>query len=143
MRVTLAGHIGDKVLGALYRAADLVVVPSRYEPFGMVALEAAACGAPILASRTGGLAEVVEASHGALAGTPPQDPDRLAQAIRELLQDPDRRRRMGQEAQRFARQTYSWERTARGIVQVLRAGARSRAHSPVPTGAAQTDLRDG
>ena len=60
------GWIGDDVLHSLYRIADLTVVPSLYEPFGLVALEAMASGCPCIVANTGGLAEVAPSDEVAL-----------------------------------------------------------------------------
>ncbi len=80
-RVLFTGPLGDKVLGAMYRAVDLVVMPSRYEPFGMVALEAAACGARVLTSDTGGLSELAGHWPAAIATVKAGDPAQLAERM--------------------------------------------------------------
>ena len=64
---TFLGWIGDDVLHSLYRIADVCVVPSIYEPFGLVALEAMASGCPCIVADTGGLREVVPARRGRAA----------------------------------------------------------------------------
>jgi len=98
-----------------------VVMPSRYEPFGMVALEAAACGAAVIASQIGGLEEIVTRSAGAIAGVPPQQPERLAKTLTDLLSDPGRMREMGKMAQAYVRQAYTWTQTADRIASILSA----------------------
>jgi len=85
--VHFAGHLPDTELAALLAAADAAVLPSRYEPFGIVALEAAAAGAPLVASAAGGLAEVVVPGETGLAFEP-GDVDGLVRAVCEVLADP-------------------------------------------------------
>lgn len=133
-RVLLTGWVADKVLGALFMAADVVAVPSRYEPFGMVAIEAAACGAAVVAAEVGGLAEVVRGSRGSLQGVPPAQPDLLASALGALLTDEPRTRRMRESAETYARQTYSWGAVAGEFESLLRQMvAGSPGARPVPT----------
>ena len=78
------------ILSSYYRAADVVIVPSRSESFGLVALEAAACGVPVVASAVGGLLNIV---HDGVTGVlvDGRDPARFARAITQLLDDPGRR----------------------------------------------------
>jgi D-inositol-3-phosphate glycosyltransferase len=99
-----------------YRAADLCLVPSHHETFGMAALEAMACGATVVASRVGGLATTIQ--HG-ITGVlvPPRDDAALAAAIASLLADAPRRRSLGRQATRRA-QSYAWPSVARALVEV-------------------------
>jgi glycogen(starch) synthase len=105
--VTFAGFLGGHDLTALMGASDCYVVPSIYEPFGMVALEAAAVGTPVAVADTGGLAEIVE--HG-VTGVKfaPQDPDALADAVSELLRDTEGSREMARRARRRVREDFAW-----------------------------------
>jgi D-inositol-3-phosphate glycosyltransferase len=115
-RVELRGQVARADLPALYRSADLVLVPPWYEPFGIVPLEAMGCGVPVVASAVGGLLDtVVDGTTGVLV--PPRRPDLLAAAVRELLADPRRRARMGRAASRRAR-LYSWPRVAAATQRV-------------------------
>src|ERR687886_1833134 len=83
---TFPGRISDDILPAYYTAADVCVVPSHYEPFGLVAIEAMACGTPVVASDVGGLQfTVVPEETGLLA--PPQDEAAFAAAIDRILTD--------------------------------------------------------
>ena len=92
-RVRLIGALDHDAVPELLRCADLVVCCPWYEPFGMVAVEAMACGVPVVASAVGGLAEtVVDGRTGRLV--PPRDPLALALALRELIGDPERRQAM-------------------------------------------------
>ncbi len=94
---TFLGWIGDDVLHSLYRIADLCVVPSIYEPFGLVALEAMASGCPCLVADTGGLREVVPNEDVGLRFRS-RDPDSLAAMAERILTDPDLRERLVAEA---------------------------------------------
>ena len=85
--VDFVGHLPDRALIALLAAADVVVLPSRYEPFGIVALEAAAAGAPLVASTAGGLAELVVDGVTGLS-VAPGDVDGIVDAVRAVLADP-------------------------------------------------------
>ena len=88
----------------------LMVMPSLTEAFGVAALEASACGRPIVASNVGGVPEVVlDGTTGILV--PPKDPDKLAQAIIRLAGDADLREKMGKAGYKFVKQRYSWERS--------------------------------
>jgi glycogen(starch) synthase len=82
------GWIGDDVLRSLYAIADLTVVPSIYEPFGLVALEAMASGCPVIVADTGGLREVVP-NEGAGLRFRPRDPRALARVAIKVLSDPE------------------------------------------------------
>jgi glycosyltransferase involved in cell wall biosynthesis len=108
--VEFVGWQTGPALTRLYQNAGIVVVPSIYEPFGLVALEAMACGRPVVASRTGGLAEVVtDGNIGYLV--PPADHLSLAQRMAQLLLEPARAAAMGQAARQEALR-YSWEHIA-------------------------------
>ncbi len=97
-------------LVALYQRAKFVVVPSYYEPFGIVALEAMACARPVIASRTGGLAEIVsDGVNGFLVEV--GNHLQLAQRMVNLIQDGERRHAMGQAARARAGE-FSWDRAA-------------------------------
>ncbi|MCE5203451.1 MAG: glycosyltransferase family 4 protein [Actinomycetia bacterium] len=100
-----------------YAAADVVVVPSRYEGFGLVALEAMACGRPVVATAVGGLPEVVPPKAGALV--PPRDPAALADAIAALLGDPQTRS-VAEDASQEAAARYTWDATASSFIHIYR-----------------------
>jgi D-inositol-3-phosphate glycosyltransferase len=108
--VTFLGAQGQDVLPLYYAAADVVVMPSHYESFGMVALEAMACGTPVVASDVGGLSfTVADGVTGYLV--PARDPDALAERICDILNDPLHRDELGHSAMQAAQQ-YGWERIA-------------------------------
>lgn len=105
-RVRLAGFVDEEALPALYALADVLAVPSLEEGFGMTAIEGMAAGTPVVATRVGGLPEVVDDGvHGRLVD--PGDVDGLASALAELLGDDDGRARMGEAAVDRAA-SYSW-----------------------------------
>jgi D-inositol-3-phosphate glycosyltransferase len=115
-RITFLGKRSQDTLPYYYSAAEAVVVPSQYESFGMVALEAMACGTPVVASQVGGLAFLVQ--DGVTGYTVPSDePDALAGKLTKLLSDTALRKQMGDQAARFARD-YSWEIIAGKLIQV-------------------------
>lgn len=104
--VTFLGAQDQDMLQYYYASAEMVVMPSDYESFGMVALEAMACGTPVIASDVGGLAHLVR--HGRTGyRVPPRDPGALADKITRLLTDEGLRRRMGQRAACWA-EGYAW-----------------------------------
>ena len=95
---TFMGWIGDDVLHSLYRVADLTVVPSLYEPFGLVALEAMASGCPCIVADTGGLREIVPADDRVGLRFNGGDPEHLATMVERLLTDDALRERLVAEA---------------------------------------------
>jgi glycogen synthase len=107
------GWIGDDVLHSLYRIADLTVVPSIYEPFGLVALEAMASGCPCLVADTGGLREVVPNAEVGLRFRS-RDPSSLAAVAERLLTDGQLRERLVAEASEHVL-SFDWTDVARQI----------------------------
>ena len=129
--VRLLGFVPEADLPWLYRGAELAVVPSRYEGFGLSALEAMACGTPVLAADASSLPEVVGDAGELFA---PGDPALLAQRIAELAAAPERRAAMRERG--LARAAgFSWDRTARRVLEVYREAHASRSAHP-PRGAA-------
>lgn len=106
-QVAFLGKRAQDTLPYYYSAAEAVVVPSHYESFGMVALEAMACGTPVVASQVGGLAFLVKDGETGYT-VPVNKPDLLAEKLSLLLSDSDLRQKMGQKAYKEA-QSYSWE----------------------------------
>jgi len=103
----------------VYNAADIFVLPSRYEPFGMSATEAMASGIPAIASRVGGLAEtVLHGKTGLLVKV--QNTMELANAISDLLQDDEKRREMGKAARKHMLDHYSWPHVAKKTVELYK-----------------------
>jgi len=114
--VVFLGSRAQDTLAQYYSAAEVVVVPSHYESFGLVALEAMACGAPVIASRVGGLMHTIEDNVTGLL-VPAGDPDALADKLRQVLLDADLRERLGANARAHAL-TYTWPNVAEQIIQV-------------------------
>src|SRR3954451_3331368 len=114
---TFLGWIGDDVLHSLYRIADLTVVPSIYEPFGLVALEAMASGCPCLVADTGGLREVVPSDESVGLRFRSRDPGSLGAMAERLLTDEALRDRLVAEAQEHVL-TFDWADVARQAAAV-------------------------
>jgi glycosyltransferase involved in cell wall biosynthesis len=115
-RIVFRGRIGRADLPALFRSADVAVCVPWYEPFGIVPLEAMACGVPVVASAVGGLVDTVV--HGKTGlHVAPRSTEQLAQALAELLPDAERRRTLGAAGARRARARYSWDRVAAQTLQ--------------------------
>jgi len=104
--VNFLGSRDQDTLQYYYSAAEVVVVPSHYESFGLVALEAMACGTPVVASETGGLAFLVQDGETGFH-VPAGDSDSLAQRLSELLENDELRVRLGRQAADYAKQ-YDW-----------------------------------
>ena len=108
------GRLGDVDLPTYYAAADVCVVPSHYEPFGLVAIEAMASGTPVVASDVGGLQfTVVPEETGLLA--PPKDDAAFAAAIDRILSDTAFRNRLGKAARQRVEDMFSWEGVAKQL----------------------------
>jgi glycogen synthase len=116
-KVLFTGFMANRSLHQLYRVADVAVFPSLYEPFGIVALEAMAAGAPVVASDAGGLREVVRHDEtGTLCYS--GNPESLAWAILRVLRDPERSARLAATAKERLRGDFDWGRIAEQTVQV-------------------------
>jgi glycogen(starch) synthase len=113
---TFVGWIGDDVLHSLYKIADLTVVPSIYEPFGLVALEAMASGCPCIVADTGGLREVVPTEKVGLRFQS-RDPESLARMAERVLTDPELRDRLVTEASDHVL-TFDWLDVARTTLEL-------------------------
>ena len=104
------------ILSTYYRAADIVIVPSRSESFGLVALEAAACGVPVVASSVGGLQNLIEDGKTGLL-IEGWDPVEYAQVVDYLLSNPFKSTEIAMNAVDRA-QTYTWGQTARRLQEI-------------------------
>ncbi|MGH2489235.1 MAG: glycogen synthase [Candidatus Limnocylindria bacterium] len=124
-------HLDRPTVRQLYSHAAVFACPSVYEPFGITNLEAMACGVPVVATRVGGIPEVVVHGRTGLLVDPPDDPmapggaDRvahdLAAAINELVADPARRVAMGEAGRERAVELFSWSSVAGKTLEVYRA----------------------
>ncbi|HEY80764.1 MAG TPA: glycosyltransferase family 4 protein [Caldilineae bacterium] len=117
-RVQVVGFISDQTRNEIYAVADVAVFPSRYEPFGIVALEAMAAGAPVIVGDVGGFSEVVE--HGVTGLRVPNDPQAIAHAILHTLRRPDLASERARRAQEVVRTQYSWEAIADRVLETYR-----------------------
>jgi D-inositol-3-phosphate glycosyltransferase len=117
--VTFLGKQDQDELSDYYAAAEAVVMPSLYESFGMVALEAMACGTPVIASEVGGLAFLVKDGETGFH-VPDRDPEALADRMCQILTDPELRAGLGEKAARHA-QGYAWPLITDRVLEVYEA----------------------
>ncbi|MCD6470762.1 glycosyltransferase family 4 protein [Candidatus Bathyarchaeota archaeon] len=118
-KITFLGFLSDKDLIELTLSSDVLVIPSVYEPFGIVALEAMAAGVPIVASNTGGLSEIIKHDRtGFLAYA--ENPDSIAWGVNKILSDPGYASWLVQNAKKEVYENYSWSVAARRTVDVYR-----------------------
>jgi glycosyltransferase involved in cell wall biosynthesis len=121
-RLNVTGRVEADALVDLYRRAALTVVPSRYEGFGLPAVESMACGTPVVACRAGALPEVMGLCGGGLL-VEKDSPQALAAGIRELMHSPDQRRVLAERARERVEAHLSWRQVARatadGYAEVL------------------------
>jgi D-inositol-3-phosphate glycosyltransferase len=116
--ITFLGKHDQDTLPYYYSAAEVVVMPSQYESFGMVALEAMACGTPVLASEVGGLAFLVRDGETGFT-IPAGDPDALAARLSAIINNQDMRQCMGEQAANLA-QGYDWHIIVEQIMQLYK-----------------------
>ncbi|MEV6691883.1 glycosyltransferase family 4 protein [Micromonospora sp. NPDC051196] len=129
--VSLPGFLGGTDLPAVMAASDCFAVPSIYEPFGMVALEGAAAGAPLAVAETGGLAEIVEPGVTGVTFRP-HDPQALTDAVHGLLADPEHARTLARRARAMVHERYGW-----AAIASRTASAYASAIAQAPTVAAE------
>jgi glycogen(starch) synthase len=116
-RIHFTGWLSPDYVYRWYAAADILVVPSRYEPFGMVVLEGMLHGLPIIAADIGGPADILQ--HGTTGLLfPPRNVDVLAATLRHLIENGDDRRRMGIGAAQEVRRRWLWERLVPEMLEV-------------------------
>jgi glycosyltransferase involved in cell wall biosynthesis len=119
-RVRLPGFVADdRLLAAAFREARLFVLPSEYEAFGLVLLEALAQGTPVVASRVGGIPEFLEDDKAGRL-VPPNDPSKLAETIVALWDDEPTRQRLGSYGRDFVVSKYSWGRVVDNLERIYR-----------------------
>jgi glycogen(starch) synthase len=121
--VSFTGFMGEGELPALMAATDALVVPSIYEPFGMVALEGASAGAPLAVAATGGLAEIVEPDVTGVTFAA-KSPDALAHSVGSLLADKAFARRVAKRARAMVGERYGWPTIAGDTADVYGAAVR-------------------
>lgn len=113
--VIFEGFVPENQLPMYYNACDLFVFPSLQEGFGMVLTEAMACGKPVVASNTTAIPEVVGEA-GILVE--PENPDALANAIIDLLNDENKRKELGEKALKRVHEKFTWDKVAREVEEV-------------------------
>jgi mannosylfructose-phosphate synthase len=111
-KAQILGYIPDHALVSLYQQAELFVLPSIFEPFGMTALEAMACGRPVVASKFGGIRNVIKTGHNGLL-VDPSDAEEFANAMMALLNDKELVEKLGAEGYRTIQELFSWEAIAK------------------------------
>lgn len=116
-RVVFEGRVDQTQLHLYYSAADVFVIPSYYEPFGLVALEGMACKVPVVASRRGGLKITVKDGETGLLFEP-RNPADLAEKIKSLFKDQALRDKLVQAAHEYIRREYSWNSVAQEYIQL-------------------------
>lgn len=116
-RVRFVGYVRGKPLAAVYRAADVLAVPSLYEPVGMVALEGMVCGTPLVVGDAGGLSDMVQDGRTGLK-VPPNDPRALARALAITLSRPDLAAQRATAARAYALENHNWAGVARRSLDV-------------------------
>ncbi|MBW4549767.1 MAG: glycosyltransferase family 1 protein [Aphanocapsa sp. GSE-SYN-MK-11-07L] len=117
--VLFAGRVGHDLLPLYYTAADVCVIPSHYEPFGLVAIESMACGTPVVASDVGGLRFTVIPNQTGLL-VPPQDTASFAEAIYSILSDQLWARKLRRQASVTVNQRFSWPGVAIQLSELYR-----------------------
>jgi len=121
-RVRFLGDVPDHDLAALYNSAEIYLglsrlLPDRVEGFGISLAEAAACGIPVIAARTGGIPEAVRDRETGLLVNP-DDPHEIAQAVGCLLDDSEQASRMGRAGRRMVETYYNWDRVTGDLVRI-------------------------
>ncbi|MFQ5942673.1 MAG: glycosyltransferase [Anaerolineales bacterium] len=117
-QVTFLGRRDQDVLQYYYSAAEIVVMPSHYESFGLVALEAMACGTPVVASETGGLVFLVKDGETGLH-VPTAAPKSLADKLQHLLENEAELKRLGDQAAKYAR-GFNWGKVANRMIEIYK-----------------------
>jgi glycosyltransferase involved in cell wall biosynthesis len=120
--------VSEQNLPSYYNAADLFVLPSRYEPFGIVMLEAMASGIPVVATDNGGPATVIEHEHDGLLGNP-EHVASFAALIRQLVENPEQRRAYGARARTKVETLYGWNVIAEHFCAAYKSLAKGDAHA--------------
>jgi glycosyltransferase involved in cell wall biosynthesis len=124
-RVSLLGRLDRDRVASVMNACAVYCVPSYGEPFGLGALEAMACGKPVVATDAGGVRHLVDEAGG--RRVPPGDADALAVAVGEMLTDPQLRRRMGRHNRRVIEDHYAWPRVIGRLEDIYRESIELRA----------------
>lgn len=116
-RITVHGAISPERLAELYAGADLFVLASRFEGYGMAYAEAIAHGLPIIGTNAGAIPDTVPADVGVLVA--PDDPDALALALRKIIENPDERRCLGTSARAAASRLPTWQESVKIFARAI------------------------
>lgn len=133
--VRFVSGVSDEEIVRLYNEAEVAVVPSLYEGFSLPAIEAMACGTPLVATTGGALPEVVGTSGETGLLVPPGDPGALAHALGLALGDPDLRARVGEAGRARVLQNFTWRACALGTLESYYALLEGREGLVVPAAA--------
>lgn len=118
-QVEWLGTLPNSEIARFYQNLDVVVVPSRQESFGVTAVEGSACARPIIASRVGGLPEVVlDGETGIMVE--PENIGKLTEAMKRMIEHPEERERMGRAGREFVLRNYDWEENVTKMEEVYR-----------------------
>jgi len=117
-RVTLSGEVTDAALAGYYDSADLFVLATRFEGYGMALAEALARGLPVVSTRTGAVTETVPKGAGFLV--PPNDPEALTTVLADVMDDPGLRQRLSEGARAARSHLPSWDTAAQRMAGILR-----------------------
>jgi glycosyltransferase involved in cell wall biosynthesis len=115
--VRFVSGLSDQAIVDLYAEAEIAVVPSLYEGFSLPAVEAMACGVPLIATTGGALPEVTGPSGASALLVAPNDPGSLAQAMLTALGDPELRQRLGSAGRKRTAERFTWPVTARATAE--------------------------
>ena len=126
--VTFVSGVTDERIVELYAEAEVAVVPSLYEGFSLPAVEAMACGVPLVATTGGALPEVVGTDGETGLLVPPGDPSALAVALGRALDDADLRAQLGEAGRKRVLERFTWRACAEGTVEQYRLELDARAH---------------
>jgi glycosyltransferase involved in cell wall biosynthesis len=117
--IEFLGFVARNKIPYYLNIADVFVLPSLHEGFGIVLIEAMACGIPVVGSRVDGIVDIIEdGKNGFLV--PPRDPKSLASAIERLLKDEDLRERLGEEGLRKVRKEFTWELVFKRVKEIYK-----------------------
>lgn len=136
--VNFVSGVPDERIVELYSEAEIACVPSLYEGFSLPAIEAMSCGVPLVATTGGALPEVTGTHGETCFQTEPGDSDALAATIREALDDPELRGRVGAAGRDRVKNQWSWRHTAIKTVDQYRAGARRTRRASQPMSGSRT-----
>jgi glycogen(starch) synthase len=143
-RITFAGELSDAELMQAYADCDIFVLPSRYESFGLVLTEAMMFGKPVIATRAGGMTEIIEHNGNGYL-TKPEDPASLADALRSLLGSASRRTAFGQRSRELYLEKFSTEAMIANTIaahrQMIHTWQARRAETPAGRGAVKDQLK--